>query len=114
MQSRRSFFSKMAVAAAAPSLLVSRAFSAEETKAVKLTTDDPVAKALGYSEDTATVDPKKYPQHKAEQRCDGCALYTGKNGEKDGPCTAFQNKIVTAHGWCSAFAAKPPAAPAIN
>lgn len=115
MQSRRSFLSKLAVSASAPALLASHAFSEDAAKdaakpPVKLTEDDPVAKALGYKEDTKKVDATKYPQHKAEQICSGCALYTGKAGEKSGPCSAFGNKIVTTGGWCAAYAAKPPAA----
>ena len=110
MNSRRHFLLKLAATAGAPALLASRAFAADTPPPVKLTEDDPVAKALGYKEDTTKVDATKYPQHKAEQKCSGCALYTGKDGEDSGPCSAFGNKIVTSGGWCGAFAAKPPAA----
>ena len=107
MHSRRNFLLKLAATAGTPALLASRAFAADAP--VKLTEDDPVAKALGYKEDTTKVDGKKYPQHKPEQICENCALYTGKAGVASGPCAAFANKIVTANGWCAAYAAKPPA-----
>lgn len=74
---------------------------------MKLEETDPVATALGYKEDTTKVDATKYPQHKNDQKCDGCALYTGKAGDATGPCSAFGGKIVTSGGWCAAFAKKP-------
>ena len=30
---------------------------------------DPVAKSLGYKDDTRTVDDKKFPKHAATQTC---------------------------------------------
>lgn len=77
----------------------------------KVTPDDPVAMALGYVEDAAKVDVAKYPQFKAGSHCENCALYTGQAGAAEGPCTVFQNKIVTAKGWCATWAPKPPATP---
>ena len=68
---------------------------------------DETAVALGYRHDTTKVDAKKYPQHKPDQKCSACALYTGKPGDAEGPCTAFANKIVPAQGWCMAYAKKP-------
>lgn len=114
MNSRRNFLFKLALSAGTPALLCSRSFAQAPAPAVKLEEADPVATALGYKEDTAKVDATKYPNHKAEQRCDGCALYTGKPGEATGPCSVFGGKIVTAGGWCATFALKPaaPAAPA--
>lgn len=103
MNSRRRFL--LGLATGASPLLAIRGLAAEEP--VKLTEDDPTAKALGYKEDTTKVDSTKYPMHKPDQRCDGCALYTGKAGEDSGPCTAVGNKIVTAAGWCMVFAPKP-------
>jgi hypothetical protein len=106
MNSRRNFLFKLAVSATAPAVLCGRAL-AQTPPPVKLEETDPVAMALGYKEDTTKVDAAKYPQHKADQRCDGCALYTGKAGEASGPCSAFGGKLVTAAGWCAAFAKKP-------
>lgn len=106
MKTRRHFLLGLAVTTTAPIALCGRVLAADAPP-VKLEESDPVATALGYKEDTTKVDGQKYPQHKPEQRCDGCALYTGKAGEASGPCTTFQNKIVTANGWCAAFAKKP-------
>jgi hypothetical protein len=68
--------------------------------------NDPQAAALGYKADTSKVDKKKYANHKPEQRCDNCALYSGKAGDKAGGCPLFAGKQVTAAGWCSAYAKK--------
>ena len=64
---------------------------------------DPQASALGYVEDTAKVDEKKFPQHAATQTCSRCALGQFKTGEAYANCTLFAGKQVNANGWCSAF-----------
>ncbi|WP_221031268.1 high-potential iron-sulfur protein [Actomonas aquatica] len=101
---RRRFLKQFAATVGAAALLplAARAAGAEE-----LTETDPTAMALGYKKDTTKVDKTKYPQHTPAQKCSGCALYTGKPGDKQGPCTAFANKIVKADGWCMAYAKKP-------
>ena len=73
----------------------------------KVQETDPAAQALGYKTDTAKVDAKKYPNHTPDQKCVGCALYTGAADGAEGPCTAFGGKLVTAKGWCAAYAKKP-------
>jgi hypothetical protein len=107
MNNRRNFLRKLAVSASLPTIFCGQAFSQEVPAPVKLEETDPVAIALGYKEDTAKVDPVKYPMHKVEQRCDNCALYTGKAEEASGPCGAFGGKLVTAAGWCQVWAKKP-------
>jgi hypothetical protein len=106
MNSRRRFLFKLAVSTAMPAALCGRAL-AQTPPPVKLEESDPVATALGYKEDTAKVDAAKYPMHKPDQKCESCALYTGKAGEASGPCSAFAGKIVLAAGWCAAYAKKP-------
>jgi High potential iron-sulfur protein len=71
-----------------------------------LDVNDATAKALGYVVDTTKVDAKKYPQHKKEQKCSNCTLYTGKATDKAGPCTLFPGKQVAGDGWCVSWAAK--------
>ena len=61
------------------------------------------AAALGYVEDTARADEKKFPQHAASQTCERCALGQFKTGESYANCTLFAGKQVSAKGWCSAF-----------
>jgi len=64
---------------------------------------DPQAVALGYVEDSAKADGKKFPNHAATQICSGCALGQFKTGESYANCTLFPGKQVNAKGWCSAF-----------
>lgn len=106
MKNRRNFISKLAVSAAMPALLCGRVFGQAPTPD-KLEETDPMAVALGYKEDTTKVDPKKYPAHKPEQKCENCVLYTGKAGEASGPCSAVGGKLVTAGGWCQVWVKKP-------
>ena len=107
MDSRRKFLFKLAATAGAPALFASRALGQTPPPPAKLEESDPVATALGYKEDTAKVDKTKYPNHTPEQKCTGCALYTGKPGDADGPCATFQGKLVKAGGWCATFVKKP-------
>jgi hypothetical protein len=113
MKSRRQFLCKLAITAGAPLAIATRLSAAETPPPVKLDEADPVAIALGYKADTTKVDAQKYPQHKAEQKCSNCALVApGAPAGDYIPCTAFQNKLVAANGWCMAYAKKPePAAP---
>ncbi len=67
---------------------------------------DAQATALGYKADTTKVDGKKYANHKAEQKCENCALFQGKAGDKAGGCPLFAGKQVSGSGWCSAYAKK--------
>ena len=66
----------------------------------------PQAMALGYVADASRADAKKYPKYAAGQACASCALYQGKPGELGGPCPLFAGKLVSAKGWCSAWAKK--------
>lgn len=106
LNTRRDFLSKLAVSAALPALWCGNAF-AQAPPAVKLEETDPMAIALGYKEDTAKADGTKYPNHKPDQKCSGCALYQGKPGDANGPCAAVGLKLVMAGGWCSVWAKKP-------
>jgi hypothetical protein len=72
----------------------------------KLDESDPQAVALGYKQDTAKVDAKKYPKHEATQNCAGCQLFQGKATDATGGCPLFAGKQVAAGGWCSAWAKK--------
>lgn len=67
---------------------------------------DPTANALGYVEDTAKVDNAANPTHKADQRCDTCAQYTGAAGDARGPCNIFPGKSVNSKGWCKTWSKK--------
>lgn len=63
--------------------------------AAPVTSDDPTAKALEYT-DKSTMTGKI---------CSGCALYQG-GSEAMGPCPLFPGKEVAAAGWCKSWVAK--------
>jgi len=108
MNSRRNFLMKLAVTAGTPLALGGQLFGqAPPPPPVKLEETDPLAIALGYKEDSTKVDSVKYPQHKPEQVCTGCALYLGKPDEAFAPCTAVGGKLVAGPGWCAVYAPKP-------
>ena len=63
--------------------------------AAMVSTDDPTAKALEYTE---------HSTHKG-QSCANCSLYQGGTAAS-GPCPIFPGKDVAAAGWCKSWAAK--------
>ncbi|MBK9442439.1 MAG: high-potential iron-sulfur protein [Comamonadaceae bacterium] len=67
---------------------------------------DAAAAGLGYVEDTAKADAKKYPKHTKEQMCTNCSLFQGKATDAAGGCPLFAGKQVAGKGWCSAYAKK--------
>ena len=95
--SRRRFI-KITATGFAAAVLGSNAARAADA----LSESDPTAVALKYKMDaTKSADRKDKTAF-----CDNCALYTGKAGAADGPCSAFGGKLVKAKGWCSAWAKK--------
>ncbi|MBT8047905.1 MAG: High potential iron-sulfur protein [Xanthomonadales bacterium] len=72
--------------------------------------DEPLAQAMGYVTDAATVDTAKFPKRAgdagADQFCYNCALYAGKADDETAPCSIFQNRLVEGKGWCNAWVAK--------
>lgn len=64
---------------------------------------DPQAAPLGYTEDGARVDARRFPRRTAQQVCANCQVYAGKPSESTGPCAVFAGRLVTANGWCSAW-----------
>jgi hypothetical protein len=74
---------------------------------VPLTSADPTAKALGYSDDTTKVNASAYPTHQADQKCSICVQFQGKSGDARGGCNIYPGKSVSANGWCSVWAKKP-------
>jgi hypothetical protein len=70
-----------------------------------LTLDDPTAKALGYTEDSASVDAAKFPMHQAGMACSNCNFFQGGSAAY-GPCQIYSGKSVNAKGWCSGYAKK--------
>jgi hypothetical protein len=70
-----------------------------------LTTADPTAQALGYTEDSTAVDESKYPTHKAGMACNNCNFFQG-GAAAYGPCQLYAGKAVNAKGWCAGYAKK--------
>ena len=64
---------------------------------------DETALALGYKHDTTKVDAKKYPQHKAEQKCNNCQFWQGSANDAWAGCSMFGRKHIAAAGWCLAY-----------
>lgn len=73
----------------------------------KVDPKDPQAVSLGYTDDTTTVDEKKFPKHDKTQTCSNCQFYqTAQQQGNLAPCTIFGGKAVAAKGWCSAWVKK--------
>ena len=72
--------------------------------------DEPLAQAMGYVKDAASVDTAKFPKRAGEagakQFCNNCALYAGEVDAETAPCSIFQNRLVRGAGWCNAWVAK--------
>ena len=99
MTSRRQFISLIPVASLGVTTLA-------RADAQPVDPNDPAAKQLGFVVDASKVDKTKFPKYEAGQDCAACALYQGAAGSASGPCPIFQNKIVPAKGWCSAYVKK--------
>ncbi len=70
----------------------------------RVSEDEAMAKALKYVHDIDASDiprPDKAGVAGGEQYCDNCSLYAGE-GEW-APCAIFQNRLVAAKGWCTAW-----------
>jgi len=102
--SRRQFL-KLSLAAGALPAALAAGGSAMAADLPHVDPKDPTAAALGYVEDTAKADAKKFPNHKPDQNCAGCNLIQGATGDWR-PCSIFPGKSVAAKGWCSAWVKK--------
>jgi len=101
---RRKFIQLSAVAAAGCLVHAGREARAEDLP--HLSMDDPMAKAMKYTNDWATVDPSARNNPAPEQHCSNCALIQGNEGDEWRPCQIFPGKLVNANGWCSVWAPK--------
>lgn len=72
----------------------------------KIEESDPVAKALSYVHDAATVDTSAQPRFAAGQNCGSCAQFQKQDGDAGwGGCAIFPGKLVAAGGWCAGYVA---------
>jgi hypothetical protein len=74
--------------------------------AEKLDVTDPKAAAVGYVENAAQVDGKKYPSYVKGSNCENCLQLQGTAGNGYRPCALFKGKLVSVSGWCSAWTAE--------
>ena len=98
--SRRALVKTLSLALAAASVNARQARGAEPQK---LDVKDPAAVALGYVENAAQVDVKKYPAFVKGSTCDNCLQLQGKAGSDYRPCGLFPGKLVAVSGWCSGW-----------
>jgi High potential iron-sulfur protein len=101
---RRSLLQSLAGTATTAALL--RGAGARAADLPHLDVKDPAAVALGYVENAAQVDAKKYPAYVPGSSCDNCLLLQGSSGAAYRPCNLFAGKLVSAAGWCSGWAAE--------
>lgn len=101
---RRTFMMNLAVCGTAVAAGLQTAQAAEPAN--KLDEASALAGGLGYKHDSAKVDVKKYPLHKATDKCSNCQLFQGKAGDAWGACPLFAAASVAANGWCSAWQKK--------
>jgi hypothetical protein len=105
--SRRAFAKNLAIAAGTAALLPTRhPQAAAPSPLPHLDVKDPAAVALGYVEDAAKVDTKKYPSFVKGSTCENCSQLQGTAGAAYRPCELFPGKLVSAAGWCSGWVAE--------
>lgn len=68
----------------------------------------PAAQGVKYNADITKVKDKAVMIERQgvkflDQKCSGCGLYTGKPGDKTGPCMVFPGKQVAANGFCTSW-----------
>jgi hypothetical protein len=67
---------------------------------------EPLANALGYTEDASKVNTNKFAAFKPGQKCADCRFFQGTAGKPYGPCQIFMGEDVNVNGWCASFNAK--------
>jgi High potential iron-sulfur protein len=85
---------------------ISAALPSRQTRAAepqRLDVNDPAAIALGYVDNAAQVDLKKYPEYAPGSNCDNCLQLQGSAGNTYRPCSLFPGKLVSVSGWCKGW-----------
>ena len=98
---RRNFFRLAAGSVGAAALVGVLPQLAHADDLPHLTSDDPTAKALNYTEDST----KAPAPHQEGQACANCNFYQGA-ATGYGPCQLFAGKAVNSKGWCAGYAKK--------
>jgi len=97
---RRTVLKNLGLAAGTAALTSRLAYGAEPPR---LDVKDPTAVALGYVENAAQVDVKKYPDYAAGSNCENCLQLQGTAGNNYRPCALFPGKLVSVSGWCKSW-----------
>jgi hypothetical protein len=103
---RRTLIKILGAAAGAAALMPAQVRPARAAEPPRVDIKDPAAVALGYTEDAALVDTKKYPSYAKGSTCENCLLLEGKEGSHYRPCSLFPGKLVAAKGWCTGWTAE--------
>lgn len=64
---------------------------------------EPKAVSLGYKNDTAQVDKKRFPKHSASEKCNNCMAWLGKSADAFAECDLTPERLVANGGWCSSY-----------
>jgi len=72
----------------------------------RLDVKDPAAVALGYVENVARLDARKFPEFVAGSSCENCLQLQGTAGNNYRPCGLFPGKLVSVSGWCKGWTAE--------
>jgi hypothetical protein len=99
---RREVVKNLSLAAGLSAALPWRQIRGAEPK--RLDVKDPAAVALGYVENAAQVDVKKYPDFVKGSNCENCLQLQGSAGNSYRPCGLFPDKLVSVSGWCKGWA----------
>jgi len=99
---RRKLVQNLSVAAALSAALPWRASLCAAAPA-RLEVKDPAAAALGYVENAAQVDAKKFPGYVTGSNCENCLQLQGSAGNNYRPCALFPGKLVSVSGWCTGW-----------
>lgn len=107
--SRRAFITGAAVAVSALAVgLKPDSAQAKGESLPHLSDKDPMAKALHYSDDAATMNKAGSPTYKPGDRCSKCRFFEGKPNERTGfaGCQIYPGYSVSAKGWCASYNAR--------
>src|SRR5580704_14839559 len=100
-ETRRKVVKNLSLAAALPTALPWH--RARGAQPARLDVKDPAAVAVGYVENAAQVDIKKYPTYVQGSNCENCLQLQGSAGNNYRPCSLFPGKLVSVSGWCKAW-----------
>ena len=104
--SRRDFLVSVSTMVGAAAFAAALTPVADAKALPHLTTQDPQAQALHYTENVSKIDAQKDPTHTAGAKCANCKLYQGSSDEPFGPCQLYPGKAVSAKGWCMGYQQK--------